>query len=175
MHAIPVIETERLVLREWREPDVDAYARICADPRVMRYMWPPRGLTSAEVAYDVLRLREHWQRHGFGHWAVEERESGRTVGRTGIKRHDDWTLDPDNTEVGWLYERAAWGKGYATEAAREVVRFCFDELERPEVISISHPDNLGSRRVMEKVGLSYAGARHWEARSMDVVWYSGRR
>ena len=117
------------MLRDWRDPDVDAYARICADPQVMRYMHPPRALTSAEVAYDALRLREHWQRHGFGHWVVEERESGRMVGRTGIKRHDDWPLDPENTEAGWLYERAAWGKGYATEAALEVVRFCLEELE----------------------------------------------
>ena len=174
MHAVPVIETERLVLREWRDPDVDAYARICADPQVMRFMHPARALTTAEVAYDALRLREHWQRHGFGHWVVEERASGRMVGRTGIKRHDDWPLDPENTEAGWLYERAAWGKGYATEAAAEVVRFCLEELERPEVISIAHPDNLASRRVMEKVGLSLAGARRWEERGMDVVWYSGR-
>jgi len=173
--GVPVIETERLILREWRDADVDTYARICADPQVMRYMHPPRPLTHAEAAYDVLRLQEHWLRHGFGHWVVTERESGRMVGRTGIKRHDDWPLDPENTEAGWLYERAAWGKGYASEAAREVVRFCLEEIERPEVISITHPDNAGSRRVMEKAGLSFAGARHWQERGMDVVWYSRRR
>ncbi len=172
MPAVPVIETERLILRGWRDADVDAYARICADPQVMRYMHPPRALTPAEAAYDALRLQEHWQRQGFGHWVVEERESGRMVGRTGLKRHTDWPLDPENTEAGWLYGRAAWGKGYATEAAREVVRFCLEVLERPEVISIAHPANVGSHRVMEKVGLSFAGERHWAERQMDVVWYS---
>jgi len=171
--AVPRIETDRLVLRGWGAADVDAYARICADAEVMRYMLPSRPLTQAEVAYDALRLREHWLRHGFGHWVVEEKESGDMVGRSGIKRHDDWTLDPENTEVGWLYARRAWGKGYATEAGRAIVRFCFEQLDRPEVISIAHPDNLASRRVMEKLGLSLAGSRRWEERGMDVVWYSG--
>ena len=167
-----MIETPRLLLRDWREEDVDAYARICTDPEVMRFMLPPRPLSHAEAAYDVQNILDHWRRHGFGHWAVEERESGRFVGRTGIKRHDDWDLDAENTEVGWLYDRSVWGQGYATEAAREAVRFCFEELDRPEVISIAHPENLASRRVMEKVGLRYAGARRWEGRKLDVVWYS---
>ncbi len=163
-----------MLLREWREGDVNAYARICADPVVMRYMLPPRAVTHAEAAYDVQNLREHWRVHGFGHWAVEEKETGRFVGRTGVKRHPDWPLDPENTEVGWLYDRAVWGRGYATEGALAAVRFCFEELDRPEVISIAHPENTGSRRVMEKAGLTLAGERHWAERGLDVVWYSLR-
>jgi len=171
-HKVPTIETQRLILREWRSRDVDAYARICADPEVMRFMWPARPATPAEAAYGVELMREHWLRWGFGHWAVEERQSGRFVGRTGVKRHPDWELDPENTEVGWLYDKTVWGRGYATEGARAAVRFMLEEIGRPEVISIAHPDNAASRRVMEKVGLSYAGARHWTARNIDVVWYS---
>ncbi len=76
-------------------------------------------------------LREHWLRWGFGHWAVHEKESGRFVGRTGAKRHDDWEPDPDsNTEIGWLYDPAVWGRGYATEGARAALRFCLDEVGR---------------------------------------------
>ncbi len=172
MNGFPVLETERLVLREWRDTDVNAYARICADPEVMRFMLPARGLSHAEAAYDVQGLREHWARHGFGHWAVEEKAGGALAGRTGLKRHPDWTLDPENTEVGWLYARRFWGQGYASEAAKAAVGFAFEELESPEVISIALPQNLASRRVMEKVGLAYAGERHWEARDLDVVWYS---
>lgn len=174
MISVPVIETERLVLREWRDTDVNPYARICADPQVMRFMVPARGLSHAEAAYDVQGLREHWAKHGFGHWAVEEKATGALIGRTGIKRHADWDLDPENTEAGWFYARRFWGKGYASEAAREVVRFALEELGSPEVISIAHPANAGSRRVMEKAGLSYAGARRWEERGFDVVWYSSR-
>ena len=169
---MPARQTERLLLREWRDADVEAYGRICSDPEVMRQMFPPRPMTAAEAARDVERIREHWDRHGFGHWAVEERGTGRLVGRTGLKRHPDWPLDPENTEVGWLYARGVWGRGYATEAAMEAVRFAIEDLDRPEVISITRPENAASRRVMEKAGLTYAGARRWEAREMDVVWYS---
>lgn len=165
------LETERLLLREWREEDVGEYARICSDPEVMRFMMPARPVTYAEAALDAANLREHWRRQGFGHWVVEEKETGRFVGRTGVKRHPDWDLDPDNTEIGWLYDREVWGRGYATEGALAAVRFCLEELGRPEVISIAHPDNAASRRVMEKAGLSYAGARRWEGRGLDVVWY----
>jgi RimJ/RimL family protein N-acetyltransferase len=154
---------------------VNAYARICADAQVMRYMLPGGAVSHAEAAFDLQNLREHWRVHGFGHWAVEEKESGRLVGRTGLKHHDTWTLDPENTEVGYLYDRAVWGRGYATEAARASIAFAFETLERQEVISIALPENAASRRVMEKAGLTYAGATRWEARDIDVVWYSIRR
>lgn len=170
--VIPVVETERLILREWRPADVDEYARICAIPEVMRFMWPARPATPAESAYSAMQLQEHWLKWGFGHWAVEDRETGRFVGRTGIKRHADWDPDPDNTEVGWMYDPAVWGRGYATEGAQAAVRFCLDEVGRPEVISITHPDNRGSQRVMEKAGLSYAGRRIWQQRGIEVVWYA---
>jgi RimJ/RimL family protein N-acetyltransferase len=169
-----VPETERLLLRGWREGDLDAYARITADPEVMRHMFPPRPQTREEAALDVLLMQEHWHEHGFGHWVAEEKETGRLVGRVGVKRHRDWHLDPQCTEVGWLLDRAVWGRGLATEGARAAVAYCFDELERPEVISIARPENAASRRVMEKSGLSLAGRRLWEERNLDVVWYSRR-
>lgn len=172
--TIPVVETDRLILREWRPADVDAYARLCAMPEVMRFMWPARPATVAESAYSAAQLQEHWLRWGFGHWAVQDRETGRFVGRTGIKRHPDWDLDPLNTEVGWMYDPAVWGRGYATEGARAAVAFCFEEVGSPEVISIAHPDNRASHRVMEKAGLTYAGRRMWGERGIDVVWYSLR-
>ncbi len=76
--------------------------------------------------------------------------------------------------MGWLYDRAVWGRGYATEAARAAVAFCFEQLDRPEVISIARPDNDRSLAVMERAGLELAGERHWAARGLDVVWYSAR-
>jgi RimJ/RimL family protein N-acetyltransferase len=173
-HAIPTVETERLILHEWRPEDVDAYARICADPQVMRYLWPPRAASPAESAYGVEQMREHWHHHGFGHWAVEERETGRFVGRTGIKHHPEWELDPDNAEVGWLYDPTVWGRGYAPEAARAAMRFLREEIgHEGEIISITHPENTASMRVMEKVGLAYAGRRFWEGKGIEIVWYAG--
>lgn len=167
---VPVIETERLLLREWRDGDVADYAEICSDREVMRYMWGGVPQPDALVAREVEELMAHWERLGFGHWAIEERATGLMVGRTGIKRHDDWDLDPENTEVGWLYARSRWGRGYATEAALAAVRFAFEELDRPEVISIAHVDNAASQRVMEKAGLKRQGERPW--RGMDVAWWA---
>ena len=171
---IPTLETPRLLLREWRDEDVAPYAAINADAEVRRFMDPARPLTEAEAALEIDHLKEHWQRLGFGHWAVELRETGELIGRTGIKRHPDWEPDPLNTEVGWLYARSAWGKGIATEGAIEAVRFCLEEVGSREVISIAHMENLASHRVMKKAGLTWAGARRWYERGIDVVWYHSR-
>lgn len=77
----------------------------------MRYMFPPRPATATEAAYDAQLLQDHWLRWGFGHCAVEEKVSGRFVGRAGVKRHTDWELDPECTEVGWLLDPAVWAQG----------------------------------------------------------------
>jgi RimJ/RimL family protein N-acetyltransferase len=172
--AIPLMETERLILRPWRPEDLDAYAAMNADPQVRTFMFPGRPLTREESEHEIAQMVDQWQRLGFGHWAVELRETGELVGRTGAKRHDDWDLDPENTEVGWLYGRSAWGRGYATEGATAAVRFLLEDLRRPEVISIAHLSNLASHRVMRKAGLQWAGARRWYERRLDVVWYSSR-
>lgn len=172
---IPEIETPRLLLRPWRSDDLDAYARMNADPEVRTYMFPGRPLTLGESEAEIAQMMEQWQRLGFGHWAVQLRETGELIGRTGAKRHADWDLDPENTEVGWLYARPAWGKGYATEGATAAVRFLLEHLRRPEVISIAHLGNLASHRVMRKAGLEWAGARRWYERRLDVVWYSSKR
>ena len=117
---IPTIETPRLLLREWRDEDVAPYAAMNADPEVRRFMHPARPLTEAESALEVDHLMDQWRRLGFGHWAVELRETGELIGRTGIKRHTDWEPDLENTEVGWLIERSASGRGIAMYGADEL-------------------------------------------------------
>ena len=173
--TIPEIETPRLLLRPWRSEDADAYAAMNADPEARRFMFPPRPLTREESQWEIGQMVDQWERLGFGHWAVDLRETGELVGRTGAKRHADWDLDPENTEVGWLYARSAWGRGLATEGAIAALRFLLEELRRPEVISIATLDNVASHRVMRKAGLEWAGVRRWHERRMDVLWYSSRK
>lgn len=172
---MPELETPRLLLRPWREADRGPYAEMNADPDVRLYMFPPRPLTPEESEQEIAAMEDQWRRLGFGHWAVELRETGELVGRTGAKRHADWDLDPENTELGWLYARSAWGRGLATEGASAALRFLLEERRRPEVISIAHLDNRASHRVMRKVGLEWAGVRRWYERRTDVLWYSSRR
>ncbi len=168
---IPVVETDRLILREWRAEDLDAYAAMNADPVVRRFMHPARPLSRAESAAEIAAEEERWATLGFGHRPVILKATGELIGRTGAKRHADWPLDPQNTEVGWLYARSAWGNGYATEGAAEAARHCLEIVGVPEVISIAHPDNHASHRVMKKIGLERADAFHWEARDLPVVYF----
>ncbi|MFL5820403.1 MAG: GNAT family N-acetyltransferase [Solirubrobacteraceae bacterium] len=165
--ATPTVETERLRLRAWRPGDVSALARIVADPEVTRYLHLPGSESPAQT---VGRLRHHWDEHGFGHWAVEAKASGDLIGRLGLLHHRDWEPDPHNVEVGWILARCAWGKGLATEGGRAALRYGFDRIGLPDIISIADPANRASRRVMEKLGLSPAGTARW--RGVDVVWYS---
>ncbi len=162
------IETDRLLLCRWREGDLDAYARICADPEVMRYL--PATLGREESAQQMAGFVRHWEERGFGLWAVEEKASGEFIGFIGLMCHNDWPEGEHNTEVGWRLGRAHWGRGLATEGALANVRYGFEGLGLERIISITLPENAASRRVMEKAGLTYRGETRW--RGHDVVWYA---
>ena len=165
------IETERLLLRHWRDQDLDAYARICADTEVTRYLG--RGPLSREQSRQQLtRFAAHWQRWGYGLWAVEEKVSGMLVGRIGLIHHEEWHEGEGEreVEVGWMLERSRWGRGLATEGALASLGYGFGVLGLARVISIVQPANAASRRVMEKCGLTLHGASRY--RAVDVVWYA---
>jgi RimJ/RimL family protein N-acetyltransferase len=177
------IETERLLLRAWSEADVEAYARMLADREVMRYMGFGLRASAKHVAAAVVpalaRLyarravgfyTAHWDTHGLGHWAAEEKTSGRMIGRIGLFRHLDWTADRSNVEVGWFLARSAWGRGYATEGGMASLAFAFEQLGVERVISITRPDNVRSERVMQRLGMTSAGTTRW--RGGTVLWYA---
>jgi RimJ/RimL family protein N-acetyltransferase len=159
------IETARLRLRPWREGDLDAYSRMCADPGVMRYM--PGVITREQAAEQIGRFVRHFEERGYCYWAVEDKVSGVFVGRIGLMYQADWAEGPHKTDVGWLLDRAYWGRGLATEGARASLHHDFEELGLGSVIGITLPDNLASRRVMEKLGMSYRGEARW--RGFDLV------
>jgi RimJ/RimL family protein N-acetyltransferase len=109
------IETHRLLLRRWGEGDLDAYARVCADPEVMKYL--PATFGREESAEQMAGFVRHWEEWGFGLWAVEERASGGFIGFVGMVYHDDWPEAEHKTEVGWRLSRAHWRRCLATEGA----------------------------------------------------------
>lgn len=148
MIEIPTLTTDRLILRAFRDDDLDAYAEMCADPEVMRYLGEGKTLSRADAWRQLAFFVGHWALRGFGLWALEEKASGRFIGRAGLLQPEGWP----GFEVGWTLARPWWGKGYATEAAREALRYAFDELDRDHVISIIRPDNLPSIRVAERLG-----------------------
>ena len=143
------LEPERLRLRMFRESDLDAYAAMCADPDVMRYISAGgQPLTRVEAWRQMAMFLGHWELRGYGIWAAEERASGALVGRIGLFNPEGWP----GFECGWILARAFWGKGYATEGARRALEFAFTELDREHVISLIRPANAASIRVAERLG-----------------------
>ncbi|HEY6188202.1 MAG TPA: GNAT family N-acetyltransferase [Pyrinomonadaceae bacterium] len=158
------LETERLTLRMFREDDFEAYARICADEDVMRYLGG-KVLTRAEAWRHLAFLVGHWQLLGYGHWAVEEKATGELLGRLGFLNPAGWP----GFEIGWTLRRESWGKGYATEGARRALRYGFTELGREHVISLIHPENRPSIRVAERLGERHEGEA--EIMGINVLVY----
>ena len=141
------LETERLIMRMWREDDFEEYAEMCADPEVMRFLGG-KTFDRTEALRHLASLVGHWHLRGYGVWAVEEKSSGRLAGRIGCIYPAGWPA----FELGWSLKKEFWGKGYATEAARRALQYAFTELDKSHVISLIHADNHGSIRVAERLG-----------------------
>jgi len=142
-----VIRTERLVLRAWRDEDLEPFAALCADPVVMEHF--PSVMDRAQCEAAVVRIRGHFDREGFGLWAVEVPGVAPFIGFTGLLRP---SFMPSEVEAGWRLAREHWGAGYATEAARGAIDYAFDTLRLGALISMTTPANVRSQHVMEKVG-----------------------
>ncbi len=143
--------TPRLLLRRWREADREPFARMNADPRVMRFF--PAQLSRAESDALVFRAEAHFAANGFGPFAAELRHTGEFAGYIGLVIPSFEAHFTPAVEIGWRLDATLWNRGLATEGAREVLRYAFEELRLPEVVSFTVLENRASRRVMEKIGL----------------------
>jgi RimJ/RimL family protein N-acetyltransferase len=149
--VIPELVTERLLLRGLELSDFDAYAAICADPEVRRYLGDGFPLKRPAAWREMALLLGHWGLRGFGQWAVVQRQTGELVGRAGLWQPEGWP----GLEVGWVLGRPWWGRGFATEAAAAAVDHAFESLGAQHVISLIRPDNAPSIRVAERLGERY--------------------
>jgi RimJ/RimL family protein N-acetyltransferase len=141
------IETRRLILRPISIEDLDEFVELHADPEVTRYV------SSFDRAAAEERLRKNdreWQERGHGMLAVLDRESGEFLGRAAVKYWPQF----DETEVGWVLRRPAWGRGYGTEAGRACVDWAFAELEVPYLTAMIMPGNDRSVRIAERLGMT---------------------
>ena len=147
------LETDRLILRMFREDDFEAYAKICADGDVMRYLGEGKPLTRSEAWRQMAMILGHWRLRGYGLWAVEERATGHLIGRIGHFNPEGWP----GFELGWVLGKPYWGRGYATEGARRALDYAFNEMGRDHVISLIYPPNAASIRVAERIGETLEG------------------
>jgi RimJ/RimL family protein N-acetyltransferase len=145
------IETERLRLRRFTADDLGAVRRIYGDAEVMRYMWDGRARTEEQIRDALDYLIESWVGRDFGMWAVVHKEEGVVIGRCGLGLLDG----KDEVEVGYILARAYWGGGYATEAARAVLRDGFERVGLERIIAVTRPDHVASQRIMVKLGMRY--------------------
>ncbi|MBP2704634.1 GNAT family N-acetyltransferase [Microbispora sp. RL4-1S] len=155
------LETDRLILRRFTEADADDLARLDGDPEVMRFLTGGRTTTPEDVRGRVLpRILAYYERfEHFGYWAAVEKPDGRFAGWFHFRPRIP-TPREGEVELGYRLLRSAWGKGYATEGSRALIRKGFAELGVERVYGTTMAVNLGSRRVMEKSGLVYVRTFH---------------
>jgi RimJ/RimL family protein N-acetyltransferase len=148
-----IIETERLLLRPWREADREPWAAMNADPRVREFF--PTLLTREQSDASQDGLNDHITRHGFGFWALEDRAGGAFLGFTGLMHASFPAPFTPCVEIGWRLAHHCWGKGYATEAARASLDHGFGRLGLSSIVSFAVTANMRSRRVMERIGMRH--------------------
>lgn len=152
MNATPR-PTERLLMRRWRPDDLEPFAALNADPRVMKFF--PKPLTRDETAGLICRIEAHFEKHGFGLWAVEIPGAAPFIGFVGLAVPTFAAHFMPCVEIGWRLAAEHWNQGYASEAARSVMTFGFEHLGLEQIVSFTATTNLPSRRVMEKLDMTH--------------------
>jgi RimJ/RimL family protein N-acetyltransferase len=146
-----VIETERLILREWRESDITPFHAMCNDPEVMRFLGPPLSRADAEAA--AARQNGFIASHGYCFWAVERKADGAFLGFCGLKPGPDGTPIANQVEIGWRLARDAWGQGYAREAAAASIAWGWNNTNAPGIAAMTNIKNVRSWGLMERLGM----------------------
>lgn len=162
-----ILETPRLRLEPFAPAHFEGLCRLNGDERVMRYI-SGQPQTPDETRAVIERVAGLWARQGYSWWAFLDKADGAVVG-AGCVQHIE--RDPANPlELGWRLLPACWGRGLASEAARRMAAFAFEQVETPLLLANAMPENLPSRRVMERLGMRYRGIEHWWQR--DLATYA---
>lgn len=148
-----MLETQRLILRQWKDSDFPIFAQINTHPNVREFFYQPATIESSIGMAE--RLRDRIDKNGYGLWAVEIKLTGEFIGFTGLAKVFFNATPTDHTEIAWRLDPTHWGKGYATEAAHAVLEDGFVRIGLPEIIAYTVPHNDASRRIMDKIGMTH--------------------
>ena len=155
-----MLQTERLLLRSWREDDLAPFAALNADPEVMAHF--PSALDREASDALAARAQARLDELGYGLWAVEVRATGTFIGFTGLALQTFEAHFTPAVEVGWRLARSAWGHGYASEAARAALAHGFGPAGLDEIVSMTAVTNVRSQRVMQRIGMTRDPADDFE-------------
>ena len=144
------IETERAILRQFTMDDLDDLAFVMANPQVMKYLEIDcRPLSREQTETAIANIILHWERHGFGRWAVICKEDRKLIGMAGFRSHEDIA------ELIYILDEPYWGKGLATEIAGAIIECGFETCKFARIMAMTRPANMASRRVMDKLGMKF--------------------
>jgi len=149
------IQTNRLGMRNWQMTDLPALAKLNQDAEVMRYF--PSTLTTEQSKAMILRFQRHYETHGFTYYAVDRLDTAQCIGFIGLHTQTYESFFTPCVDIGWRLGREHWGKGFATEGARACLAHAFEVLGLKEIYSVASMGNIPSIRVMQKIGMTYAG------------------
>ncbi len=158
-----LLVTPRLLMRPFAESDLGDLSALFADPAVMQYIGPPDSLTPVDADDSLHEMMADLEANGYGMLALIERREKRFIGRCGLTKREG----SDEIELDFILSNHAWGKGYATEAAKEVLRYAFNVLKLKRVVGLAHPNNRAAQRVLEKLGMKHTGRR--QSGGMEVL------
>lgn len=166
---MPEMETARLRFREISTRDLDAVFKIVNDPEVMKYLGIEAGslMSKAEVKVTIEGMVEFWESHGFGRWVVVNKTDGELIGLCGFR------LLGSTPELFYLFAKASWGRGLATEAAQAILRYGFEQLGFERIVAATRHANTASLRVMTKIGMRYD--KEISHSGVDAVCYVATR
>ncbi len=152
---MPVIDTDRLRLRRWKQEDHAPFAAMCADPDVMRYIGNGATRTAKQSSRAIGRFENEWNERGFGLFAVEAKQTGDLLGFTGLSWPDFMPEVFPSVEIGWRFSKSSWGMGYASEAAAAALSHGVSMQGITDIVSIYQLENLASQRIMQKLGMVF--------------------
>ena len=149
MHII--FETERLILRRFTEADAGLLFYLNSDPEILKYLHEP-PLKDKSDSLDKLKniILPQYERN-LGRWAIHQKENNEFIGWCGLK----YLPEPDEIDLGYRFVKTAWGKGFATEAAKQTLAYGFNTLQLKTITGRAHIENIASQKVLEKIGMQF--------------------
>ena len=150
-----ILLTERLIIRCWKDSDIELFAQMNMDKEVMKYF--PKTLSYIETQERVEKIRSNIDEHNFGLYAVEYKTTEQFIGFTGFSTPTFEAYFTPCIEIGWRYRKEFWGQGFATEAAKACLKYGFEVLNFDKIVSFTSTLNINSEKVMKRIGMTFIG------------------